>query len=104
MAKGDVRLFGGTIRSALVHAATRYDERQSHTKSYNHYALPQYFARIDDVMADIAKGASPVDAVKAGFHGPLLRTLLKAIGAPLPTKSDMSGEGRVVYQPVSSRA
>src|SRR4051812_10439870 len=43
-AKG--HLFGGTIRSALTHAATRYDVRQSKGKRYNVYALAQYLARI----------------------------------------------------------
>jgi hypothetical protein len=32
-------MFGGTVRSALTHALTRYDERQSKGKRYNHYAL-----------------------------------------------------------------
>ena len=97
----EFRLFGGTIRSALVHAVTQYDIRQSKGKYYNHYALGQYFKRIDDVMADIQNGASAIDAVKAGFHGPLLKSCLKAIGADKPAQGELTGEGRMVYIPAS---
>jgi len=40
------KLFGGSIHSALVHAVTEYDRRESKKRYYNHYALGQYLARV----------------------------------------------------------
>jgi hypothetical protein len=98
----DKRLFGGTIRSALIHAATRYDVRQSKGKRYNHYALGQYFARIDDICADIDNGANPRDAIVAGVTGPLLNCFLKAIHADTASRDELTGLGKGwTYQPAS---
>jgi hypothetical protein len=97
------RIFGGTIRSALIHAATRYDVRQSKGKRYNHYALPQYFARIDEICADIERGADPRAAIAAAFTGSLLNAMLKAIDATPATRDELTGLGKAwSYQPVIS--
>lgn len=96
----EFRLFGGTIKTALIHAATRYDVRQARGKRYNCYALAQYFMRIDEVCDDIERGAEPRQALTAAFHGSLLATMLKAIGANEATRDELTGAGKYVYQPV----
>lgn len=97
------RLSYGTIRSALVHAATRYDVRQSKGKRYNHYALAQYLRRIDEVCADIEAGATPRAAIIAAFTGSLQTAMLKAVHEAPGTRDDITGAGRVVYQPVAKK-
>lgn len=69
-----------TIKSQLIHAVTEYDRRASKRRGYNPYALGQYLARIDDVCADIARGASARKALCAGLSDRLLDHCLKAIG------------------------
>ena len=44
-------------RDALVMAVTEYDRKQSVKRGYNRYDLPQYFMRIDEIMADIDSGS-----------------------------------------------
>lgn len=92
-------MFGGTIHSALVHAATVYDRRQARGKRYNQYALAQYLKRISDVEADIAAGASPREAIIAGFAGSLRAAMLKAIEA-MPATLEEERNGAMVYVPV----
>lgn len=100
----EFRLFGGTIHAALIHAATAYDRRQASGKRYNPYALAQYFARIEEIESDIAKGAPPRAALCAAFTGPLLTAMLKAINETPPTRDELSGAGKPwTYQPVSNR-
>ena len=94
-------MFGNNIRAALVHAATRYDVRQSKGKRYNQYALGQYFKRIDEVCNDIGKGADPRAAIVAAFTGPLLNAMLKAIDASPASRDEMTGLGKYTYQPVT---
>ena len=98
----EFRLFGGTVRSALVHAVTQYDIRQARGKRYNPYALAQYLGRVDDIMTDIGKGATPRAAVSAGMTGALLACCLKAIGEAAPTRDELTGAGRHTYQPVKA--
>lgn len=86
------RLFGGTIHSALVHAATAYDIRESKKCGHNHYALAQYFMRIDEIESDIAGGMSPRGALLGGFSGRLLDHLLTAIGETKFTRDEMNGQ------------
>lgn len=97
------------IRTKLTHAVTTFDRKQESRAAknprayHNPYALPQYLTRVDDIMADIAAGASPADAVAAGFSaGPLRNACLKAIGAAT-TNKDMAGSylGLPVYRPAS---
>jgi len=86
-----------TTRQTLVHAATRYDEKQSKRPGHNPYALGQYLARIDEVCADIAAGAAEADAISAAFTGTLRNALLKACGLK---KSDSEPSG-LFYVPAS---
>jgi len=96
-----------TFKNKLVSAATRYDERQKNRKprkpglgnGYNPYALPQYLQRIDDILADVSRGASPREAIVAGTTPSPLRTaLLKAAGFP----PDYSDNGAWGYAPVTA--
>ncbi len=91
------KLFGGTVHSALVHAATEYDRKESSKKGYNHYALAIYLGRIQDVDKDIAAGTSVRDALLAGFTGRLLDRLLVAVGEPKFTREEMSRQD-IVYR------
>lgn len=87
-------------RQSLVSAATRYDERQSKGKRYNPYALGQYFARIDDICADVANGADLRDAICAGFTGSLLNAMLKAANLQKPSDDEWTGRGKpLCYTP-----
>lgn len=97
------------IKSALTHAVTAFDRKQESRAVnrpgayHNQYALAQYLFRVDDVLADIAAGATPADAIAAGFQaGPLRNACLKAIGAAA-TDKDLSGSylGLPVYRPAS---
>lgn len=89
------------LSGKLVHAATAYDRRQEGKLGYNVYALPQYFRRIDDVVADVRNGAKPREALIAGFTDRLRDALLKAIGEPKATR-DEADQG-LVYVPISDR-
>ena len=100
----DTRLFGGSIKTALVHAATRYDAQQAKGKRYNHYALGRYFLRIDEVCADIDNGATPRDAIVAAFTGSLLNVMLKAVKAEKATRDELTGTGKGwSYRPASQK-
>jgi hypothetical protein len=79
----EFKLFGGNIRSALVHAATEHDRKQAGKRGYNHYALAQYLRRIDEVCEDIeANRISVRVALINGFCDRLLDKLLVAVGEP----------------------
>ena len=97
----EFRMFGGTVERALVHAVTQYDIRQSRGKRYNHYALGQYLRRVEDIVADIANGATPRAAIVAGMTGSLLNACLKAVGEAPATRDEMSGLGKYTYQPAA---
>jgi hypothetical protein len=102
MTKSPFRFFGGTIKSALTHAFTQYDERQSKGTRYNPYALGLYLKRIEDVLADIERGAPVREAIIAAFSGSLLSHALKAVGEQKATKDELSGFGKsICYQPVT---
>jgi hypothetical protein len=93
-------LFGGSLHSALVHAVTRYDERQSKGKRYNHYALAQYLKRVDDICQDVKRGAPIRSAIVAGMTGSLLSACLKAASEAPATRDELSGFGKGwAYQP-----
>lgn len=98
----DFKLFGGTVHTALVHAATQYNIKQSRGKHYNHYALAQYLMRIAEVEADIATGVTPRKALIAAFSGSLLDCLLKAIGETKFDASESVNNG-VFYRPISQQ-
>lgn len=98
----EFRMFGGTVRSALVHAVTQHDIRQARGKRYNPYALAQYLGRVDDICKDITDGATPRAAIVAGMTGSLLACCLKAIGEAAPTRDELTGAGKYTYQRASS--
>lgn len=98
----EFRLFGGTVRAALVHAVTQYDIRQSRGKRYNPYALAQYLRRVDDICSDIASGAPVRAAIVAGMSGSLLQTCLKAVGEAPATNDELSGFGKLTYRKASA--
>lgn len=89
------------MRQKLVTAALRYDVRQSRGRRHNPYALAQYLMRVDEVMADIARGAEARAAIVAGFTGPLLAALLRAAGLEKPTRDELTGTGKWGYSPVT---
>ena len=83
------------IREKLIHAATKYDEKQEKAAQanprrhwYNTYALPQYFGRIDEVMELINNGQTPRKALIDCFCDRLRDHLLKAIGEPRATQDE----------------
>ena len=87
------------IRSSLIHSATRYDAAESKKKGHNRHALGIYFVRIDDICADIGRGADPREAITAGFVGRLADICLKDLG--LPVLADQAQPARSwAYQPV----
>ena len=83
------KLFGGTLHSALVHAVTEYDRRESTKRGYNYYALGQYLIRLEEIEADIADGMPTRTALLRAFNGRLLDHLLKAVGEPKYTRDEM---------------
>lgn len=66
-------------RDKLIHAATEYDRKQSTRRGYNPYALSQYFAAIDETMAQVDKGVSIKTALAENFNDRLLTVLVKAV-------------------------
>lgn len=97
----EFKLFGGTIHSALVHAATAYDRRREGKPGHNIYALAQYLARIEQVESDIGAGAPVRAAILAAFSDRLLDAMLTAVGEP----KFKPGEPKHgwAYQPVAAR-
>jgi len=86
----------------LIHAATAYDRRRAGKKGYNHYALGQYFARIEEVEADVAAGATIRQALLAAFSDRLLDAMLVGVGEPKFTMDEKNSRfGRVTYQPAA---
>lgn len=90
-----------TIRAKLVHAVTEFDRKASTRRGFNPYALGIYLGRVDDVIADINKGATPRKALCAGFSDRLLDHCLKAIGEK-PFKIEEL-DGPVYYKAASSK-
>jgi hypothetical protein len=91
-----------STKDKLISAATQYDQKQSKRAGHNPYALGQYFARIDEVCSDIEAGASPRQALCAGFHDRLLDVLLKAIGEKPHNREELPGGW--AYQPIKRSA
>ncbi len=85
------------VRDALIHALTRYDAKQSGKRGYNPNALGIYFARVDDICADITNGASVRAAIVAGMVGRLQDVALRAVGEPIGTNAECTGSGKPVY-------
>jgi len=90
------------LKTCLVSAATQYDNREASKLGHNRWALPQYFQMIDDVCADVDRGANVRDAIVAGFSGRLANALLKAAGQSGYTVED-ARNGGMTYQPVTAK-
>lgn len=91
------------VRSKLFTALMAYDARQAKKPHYNRWALPQYLARLTEIIQDIDAGADIRAAVTAGFTGRIGAICLKALGMP-PLTSPNEGQGTGwTYQPVSER-
>lgn len=68
------------LHHKMIHAVTEYDRKESTKRGYNPYALPQYMQRVQEISADIGKGADPREAITTGFTGRLVNHVLKAAG------------------------
>jgi hypothetical protein len=68
---------------------------------HNPHALGIYLTRVDEVMADIQRGADPAQAVAQGFSGPLLRVVLKWTKLERRTGTTGNYKGLPVYKPVT---
>lgn len=88
-----------TLKDTLTHAVTAYDRKQSTKRFYNHYALAQYFERIEEICADVERGADVRKAVVAGFSDRLLDHCLRALNMPLFTREEQNSAWG--YSPVS---
>lgn len=89
------------IKDKLVNAVTRFDARQSKGKYWNPHALPIYLDRVDAVCSDIDAGASPRQAIIAGFTDRICDACLKAIGEGPYTRQESFRAG-IVYTPVKA--
>jgi hypothetical protein len=109
----DVGVEWAVVKEWLIHAATAFDGRE-HDKAdrnprrahYSPYALPQYLARVDEVVADMARGADPRIAILRGFVGRLGDAMLKALGLPASNKAERCSfaGSKWHYQPVTRPA
>lgn len=81
----------------LTQALVRYDRLQSSKRHHNPYALGIYLQRAEEIEADIARGATPRDAIIAGFSDRLRDYVLRQMGLA-PTGGR---ETRMTYQPVT---
>jgi hypothetical protein len=88
-----------TLHATLCSAALAYDDKQAKKPGHNRFALPQYLAMIDDVCADVERGADVRAAIVAGFSGRLAQAMLKAAGQSSYTEAD-ARSGGVFYTPV----
>lgn len=91
-----------TTKDKLISAATQYDLKQSTKRGYNHYALGQYFERIDAVCLDIEAGAAPRAALLAAFNDRLLDVMLKAIGERPFSREEL--DNKWAYVPVARKS
>jgi hypothetical protein len=86
------------LHERLVHAVTAFDAKMSANPKAQQsiYALGHYLKRIEEIEADIAKGASPRAAIIAGMSGQLCNAVLRGIGEKGITKEESDSKfGRV---------
>jgi hypothetical protein len=88
------------IKWKLIHAVSKYDEKQSKKKSYNRNALGIYIQRIEEIMLDLNKGADLRAAVVAGFTGRLADTCLRELNLSITTDEEQRGTG--IYNSVKN--
>jgi len=89
------------LHARLVNAVTTYDRQQSTKRHWNHYALPQYLARVAEVVADVENGATPRAAIMAGFNDRLRDHCLRAISEPVAGPERATAQW--CYTPASGR-
>ena len=68
-----------TQKNKFISAATQFDERNSRRRGWNPYALPQYFAAIDSICADIEGGLNVEAAIGKYTNDRFRDVLLKAV-------------------------
>jgi hypothetical protein len=95
-----------TLKDQLGAAVTTFDRREEEKAArskrgyHNRYALGQYLLRVDEICADVERGASPRAAIIAAYDGRLRDFCLKAIGEP---KAEPNEESRgLFYVPAST--
>jgi len=92
-----------SLADKLELAAVKFDARilkrhQRNARVYhNPHALGLYRARIAEVLMDVDRGASPREAIVAGFEGTLRQAMLRACGFP----ADWSESESLTYRPVT---
>lgn len=92
-----------TTKDTLLHALTEHDRRElartggSRAKGYNPNALGIYFARVDDICADVAAGADLRAAIIAGMTGRVQAVCLKACGLSKQTEGERTGAGQSMH-------
>ena len=91
------------LRFELITAVTDYDRKQSTKSSYSIYALPQYFARVDDILSDVESGADPRRAIAAGFIGTLQNFVLRKLKMSGSSTEEARGGGSMYYKPVAKK-
>lgn len=84
----------------LTSAVMEYDRGEKKKAGYNIYAMPQYLGRVQQVVADIGRGADVRRAILAGFNGRLADKALKAVKLPPSTHDEKRG-GMGGYRPIT---
>lgn len=90
------------LKAKLIHALTAYDRKQAGKRGYNHFALGQYFQRVDLICADVDNGATPRAAILAGFSGRLADVALRVISEAISTREECQS-GSLYYQPANRK-
>ena len=90
-----------TLHDKLLHAVTEYDRRQAGKPGYNIWALPMMVKRVQEVTADVDRGAPVRAAILAGFLGRCLDRCLKVAGEPKATQAEILAHNMYGYTPVS---
>jgi len=97
------------MKNKLISALTQLDAKEfartkgKREKGYNPHALGIYFARVDDICADVQAGADLRAAIVAGFTGKCLVACLRALDLPNATNDERSGFGKpVCYTPIKA--
>ena len=88
------------LRFQLITAVTDYDRKESTKPSYNIYALPQYFARVDDILSDIEAGADLRTSIFSGFVGTLRNFVLRKLKMSGSTTEEARGDDSLYYKPI----
>lgn len=88
-----------TLPDRLFSAVVEWDRRQERRPGHNRHALGIYCQMLENVNADIARGAEPRAAIVAGFNGRMLDFVLRRLDMATSTKDEQKGSG--IYKPVT---